>query len=187
MIVATKGDKDDIVEMLTGAFLNNKSVNYIVGRAGDRKQMRALMDYSFEICKMFGEVYITEDRQGCALILYPQQKRFALRAVWLDLKLILNAVGILNINKALRREAAIKKLQPRLAMMYLWFIGVSPEHQHQGIGTNMMRDIIQISEAKNLPVYLETSTLENISWYSKFGFQNYNVLDLSYSLYFLRR
>ncbi|QEM09173.1 GNAT family N-acetyltransferase [Mucilaginibacter rubeus] len=187
MIAATKSDRNDIVSMLTEAFADNKSVNYIIADPGDRKQIKALMGYSFDVCEMFGKVFITEDRRGCALLLYPQEKRPTLRGFWLDIKLIFQAVGILNIGKALNRESAIKRLQPGGAMVYLWFIGVSPESQHHGVGSKLMQEIIQMADDQNLPVLLETSVPENIGWYSRFGFKTYAELDLSYTLYFLRR
>jgi len=187
MITATKNDKNEIVNMLTDAFADNKSVNYILADPGDRKQIKALMSYSFDVCEMFGKVFITEDRRGCALILYPQQKDSTFRGIWLDMKLIFEAVGMLNIGKALKRESAIKKLQPGEATVYLWFIGVSPESQHHGVGSKLMQEIIQMANDQNLPVLLETSVPENIGWYSRFGFKTYAELDLGYSLYFLRR
>jgi len=187
MNIATRSDKDDVVKILTNAFADNKSVNYIIARLGDRKQIAALMSYSFDVCEMFGKVFITDDRRGCALILYPEHKRFTFRSFWLDVKLIFNAVGVLNIIKALKREASIKKLQPGGAIIYLWFVGVSPESQHKGIGSKLMQEIVQMADDEKMPVLLETSVPENIGWYSKFGFKTYAELDLSYSLYFLRR
>ena len=187
MIIATRKDKNDIVELLTDAFADNKSVNYIIADPGDRKQIKALMGYSFDVCEMFGKVFITEDRRGCALILYPEQKRPTFRGLWLDIKLIFAAVGMLNIGKALKREAAIKQLQPGGTMVYLWFIGVRPEYQHHGTGSKLLQEIIEMADGENLPVHLETSVPENIRWYSRFGFKTYAELDLGYSLYFLRR
>ena len=72
-------------------------------------------------------------------------------------------------------------------MYYLWFIGVDPEHQNEGIGSILLDDIIEDSERKRRPIYLETSTVKNLPWYKKFGFQIYHELNLSYKLFFLKR
>ncbi len=99
------------------------------------ERIAALMDYSFEMCSLFGNVWLSNDRTACALVLYPHEKRTSLKAVWLDLKLIFRAIGLDGIKKALDRESKIKTKQPKQAMAYLWFIGVDPAEQHKGTGS----------------------------------------------------
>lgn len=188
MIKAETVDKTTVINVLSSSFEDNQSVNFIV-RQDEKRQRRiqALMNYSYEICSQFGEVWLSDDKNACALILYPHQKRTTLKSIWLDIRLIVQAIGLSGINKALMREAKIKKLQPRENMAYLWFIGVDPEFQHKGIGNKLMKEIITHSNQKKLPVYLETSTLRNIPWYESHGFHTYNQLELSYTLFFLKR
>ncbi|MFD2164504.1 GNAT family N-acetyltransferase [Paradesertivirga mongoliensis] len=188
MIKATYDDKSLVLDILTKSFDTNQSVNYIVKQDKHRAQrVRALMDYSFEVCYLFGDVYLSNDRKACALILYPDKKKTTMKSILLDVKLILSCVGLSNIKKALTRESKIKKLQPNEPMYYIWFIGVDPAHQNSGIGTELLNEVIQDSASKKRPIYLETSTLKNIPWYKKFGFDVYNELDLSYKLFFLKK
>jgi ribosomal protein S18 acetylase RimI-like enzyme len=72
-------------------------------------------------------------------------------------------------------------------MYYLWFIGVDRNEQNKEIGSALIKEVIEDAHFKQKPVYLETSTLKNIPWYEKFGFQIYNELDLGYSLFFLKK
>lgn len=184
---ATRTDKPLVTDLLSAAFDDNLSVNYIVHQNDKRKQrIRALMDYSFEVCYRFGKVWLSEDCKACALVLYPHQKKINLYAVWLDVKLIFTAVGIGGIKKALDREAKIKAKQPKEPMAYLWFIGVSPLYQHQGTGSKLLQQVIADAEQQGLPVYLETSTERNLPWYEQHGFTEYDTLDLSYTLHFLK-
>ncbi len=188
MIKATYHDKDLVIDILTKSFDTNQSVNYIVQQDSKRAQrVKALMDYSFEVCYDFGEVYLSDDKRACALILYPDKKKTTLKSILLDVKLILSCVGVANIKKALSRESKIKKLQPKEPMYYIWFIGVDPAHQNSGIGTELLNEIIADSANKKRSIYLETSTLKNIPWYKKFGFDVYNELDLTYKLFFLKK
>ena len=181
-------DKNLVVKILTKSFDTNQSVNYIVKQDKNRtKRISALMDYSFEECFMFGEVFLSDDKKACALVLYPDKKRTTVKSILLDAKLIVSCIGIENIKKALARESKIKQLQPKTTMYYLWFIGVDPEYQSQGIGNNLLQNVINDSDKKQRPIYLETSTLKNLPWYKKFGFQIYNELDLTYKLFFLKR
>lgn len=188
MKIADYTDKNRIIEILAKSFDTNQSVNYIVQQDEKRSgRIRALMDYSFEVCYAFGKVFLSEDRSACALILFPDQKRTTPKSIWLDIKLILSCVGLGNINKALARESKIKKLQPDKSMYYLWFIGVDPAHQHSGVGTRLLDEVIEDSKHEKKPIYLETSTLANLPWYKKFGFTQYDELDLGYKLFFLKR
>jgi len=187
MKTTTINEKQIVVDLLTLSFMDNQSVNYIIRQDEKKtKRIRALMDYSYEVCKVFGEVWLSENEKACALILYPQNKRTTIKSIWLDLKLIFQAIGLRNIQKALDRESKIKKLQPQINMMYLWFIGVAPEYQHLGIGSNLLNDVLGDAGKENLPTYLETSTLKNLPWYERNGFEIYNRLELGYTLFFLK-
>ncbi len=188
MIKAGYKDKNLVVDILTKSFDTNQSVNYIVKQDKNRiKRVRALMDYSFEVCYMFGNVFLSDNKKACALILFPDRKKTTLTSILLDIKLILSCVGLGNIKKALGRESKIKKIQPNELMYYLWFIGVDPEYQNTGIGSELLNAIITDSHLKKRTIYLETSTLKNLPWYQKFGFQIYSELDLSYKLFFLKK
>jgi hypothetical protein len=181
-------DKSVVVDLLTASFAENQSVNYIIRQNDKRsKHIRALMDYSFEICSLFGDVWLSEDRNACALVLYPQQKKTTFKVILLNIGLIFRAIGISGIQKTLDREARIKKLQPKEKMAYLWFIGVNIANQHQGIGTKLLKEIVADAALKKLAVYLETSTVKNLPWYERLGFKIYNELELGYTLFFLKR
>lgn len=187
MISAKRTDKQRIIEMLASAFDKNLSVNYIVKQDSKRKQrICALMDYSFEMCYRFGEVWLSDDRKACALMLYPHLKQTTFYSVWLDVKLVFSAIGINRIGKALDRENKIKTFQPKLPMAYLWFIGVNPLYQHRGTGSLLLQEILAHAAGLGLPVCLETSTERNLPWYEKHGFASYATLDLGYVLHFLK-
>lgn len=186
MTKATYRDKKQILDLLVQSFQENLSVNYIVKQDRKRaRRIRALMDYSFEMCYLFGNVFLTEHKKACALVLYPDKKKTTPKSILLDIKLISSCIGLKNIKKTLVRESKIKKIQPRKEMYYLWFIGVDPVWQHEGIGSTLLSEIIEDSRNKKRPVYLETSTLKNLPWYKKFGFHIYAKLNLGYELFFL--
>ncbi|SDF26793.1 Acetyltransferase (GNAT) family protein [Mucilaginibacter pineti] len=188
MFKAVYSDKQHVVFLLTQAFKDNRSVNYVIGHNKYTTiRLYALMEYSFDMCFNFGEVYLSDNRAACALLLPPKSKRTNLCSVWLDIKLIFHAIGIGRIGIALKRESAIKELQYKGDIQYLWFIGVDPAHQHKGLGTILLNEILAKSDQEGRPVCLETSTLKNLPWYENFGFEIYGKLDLGYELYFLKR
>ncbi|SDC10920.1 GNAT family N-acetyltransferase [Niabella drilacis] len=186
MIKAGKRDRAAVVDILANAFDDNRSVNYIVRQdAGRRQRIKALMAYAFDRCMLSGEVFITEEGRGCALVLFPDLKKSTMRSVLLDLKLVLRAIGS-NVFKVLKREAALKKTQVVAPLYYLWFIGVHREVQGRGTGSRLLNELKQRADELGRVVCLETSTIKNIPWYEKHGFRVYNELNLGYPLYFMK-
>lgn len=188
MIKAHYDDKPLAVDILSNAFKDNKSVNYIVKQDAKRyERIRYLMEYSFDVCYMFGDIYFNEDKTAVALISYPDRKRTTLKSILLDLGLVINSIGIGRASKALKREGLIKKNYPTNEIYYLWFIGVSEENQGKGKGTELMNELVEHSDTMGRPIYLETSTIRNISFYKRFGFNVFKELDFGYTLYMFRR
>ncbi len=188
MVRAKQADKPLVIEILTSAFLNNKSVNYVIPQDGLKLfRIHQLMDYSFEMCMLFGKVFISEDRKACELLLYPEMKKTTFKGLALNLRLILNGIGLGNVFKSMNRESKIKAKQLKGRMAYLWFIGVDPKYQKYGLGKRLLEEVVINCTSEKRPVFLETSTMENLPWYKKFGFEVYATVDLSYELYFLRR
>lgn len=187
MMRATLNDRELVADILTRSFIDNKSVNYIIEQDEKKEQrIRGLMEYSFDICNLFGDVFISDDRNGCALIVMPDRKKVTIKSILLDIKMALSVIGLSNINKAISRESAIKKIHPDALLYYLWFIGVEPSHQGKGIGSKLLNEIIQKGLSENRTICLETSTLKNIPWYEKHGFKTYRELDFGYKLYCMK-
>lgn len=70
---------------------------------------------------------------------------------------------------------------------YLMALGVDPAHQHKGHGTRLVRRGIQRADKDNRPIYLETETGANASFYEKLGFDVLNeitieAIDMLFSL-----
>ena len=188
MLKATYNDKEIILDILCESFDSNKSVNYVVKQDGQRrKRIRTLMNYSFEICYKFGQLYLSDDKQACALILFPDKKKTSLTTILLDVKLAFLSIGLTRVIKVLKRDTKIKSAYPVKTIFYLWFIGVHTSSQHKGIGSNLLMNIIDESIQLERPIYLETSMPDNIRFYKKLGFDVYKELKFDYPLYLMRR
>jgi ribosomal protein S18 acetylase RimI-like enzyme len=179
-------DKARILNILCAAFDANKSVAALAGTGnGRRRRIRALMDYSLEVCRRSGAIYLAEDRMACALVIYPERKRLTPASLWLDLKLICKCIGLVRLPYVLRREARINRAHPQGPFAYLWFVGVDAAAQGQGHGTRLLTNVLADSARLERPVYLETSTEANLPWYRRAGFRIYLEADFGYPLYFL--
>jgi ribosomal protein S18 acetylase RimI-like enzyme len=188
MLPASKDDKGLIVDMLFHSFNDNKSVNYIIRQDRHRaKRLKAVLDYSFDLCYRFGEIYLSDNRQACALLLKPEKKKTTPWLLLRDARLAVATLGWRNTIKAMKREASIKKLHPQQPFYYLWFIGVAPAQQKKGTGSRLLRELINYAATQQQPIYLETSTLANVPWYEKSGFIQYAELDFGYRLVCMKR
>lgn len=181
-------DQHRILKILTGAFSGNKSVGFLAGAGPGRKgRMSFLMRYSLALCSRYGRVFLSADRNACALALLPHTKSFSLTSLAWDLRLAWKLVVAGTLLRVLGRESKIKKLHPNGPFYYLWFIGVDPLKTRRGLGTVLLMEVLEDARQQGLPVYLETSVEANLSWYQNFGFQVYAEMDLGYRLYFLRK
>ena len=143
MLRAEYSDKPLVTNLLSKSFADNKSVNYIVKQ--DRKRafrLRYLMEYSFDVCRLFGDVFLSDDRNGCALTTYPERKRTTLQSALLGTKLLASTIGLANAKKAMQRELAIKKIHPKGLLYYLWCLGVEPAEQGKGIGSALLTGVV---------------------------------------------
>jgi GNAT superfamily N-acetyltransferase len=187
MVRANLNDRKLVTEILSGSFNDNKSVNYLLPQDSRRHaRLQKFMEYSFDVCHRFGDVFLSEDRKGCALILIPDKKKTTIPSILFDLKFIFQAIGLSNVKKAISRESEIKKHHPKEPLYYLWFIGVKENEQSKGIGSKLLSEVIEEGRQQNRTVCLETSTVKNLPWYQKFGFEIYKEIDFGYTLYCMK-
>lgn len=80
MLKAETADKELLTQILSKSFEQNQSVNYIVRQDGKQlNRIDALMDYSFDVCSLFGDIFFSDDHKACALLPYPQNKQTTLK------------------------------------------------------------------------------------------------------------
>jgi ribosomal protein S18 acetylase RimI-like enzyme len=187
MIRAEYSDKPFVVDLLIRAFDKNNSVNYALRQGRFRyKHIRRLMNYSFDICWNYGEIYYTPDHNAVALLFYPEKKKFTARNVLRDMYLILTSVKVDKIYAVLRRELLLRKYYPK-HLAYLWYLGVEPCFQGQGVGTSLLSEIMLMEDKYHLPIYLETSTLQNVRFYKHLHFEVFEKFTKQCPLYMLKR
>jgi len=181
-------DRTKIIDILAAAFDDNKSVNYVAKQDHHReRRIRKMMDYSFDACYTFGEIWITDDERACALVEFPDQKRLTAQSWLWDIRFAISVVGLNRVGLILQRDKMIRSNHPKEPIAYVWFIGVQPGLQGKGMGSTLVKELIEEYEQKKRPIYLETSMNRNLPFYKNLGFEIFQTLELSYTLYLLRR
>ncbi len=187
MIQAKKEDKETVVRIMTEAFDTNKSINIIIKQDAKRVwRIKKIFEYFFDTWFPYGLIYLSEDKKACALVAFPHLKKTTLGTIWLDIKLLW-LIGIPSATKGFGREDKIRTRHPKTPFYYLLFIGVLPEHQHNGIGTKLLTEMIADSERRAFPIYLETYLPSNVSLYKKLGFSTFDELDFGFPVYCMKR
>ena len=70
-----------------------------------------------------------------------------------------------------RLDREMSKRHPKFSHYYLWFLGVEPEHQGQGIGSLLLRSLAEKADADRVRTYLETDKPTSVKLYEKHGFR----------------
>ncbi len=187
MIKASYNDKNTVVNLLSRAYEGNLGPNLVIKQDAKKPyRLIKLMECTFELCYAFGEVFLSQDKKSCALILYPE-KRKGLKSIMIDLKIITQCIGLQKLKSVLFAEIARKKIRPKIPISYLWQIAVDPDHQQKGLGSILMEKVTQYSFSQQRPIYFEAVILRNVMWYKKLGFTVYHEADLNSKVFFLKK
>ena len=182
---ATKNDISLIKEILTKSFAENKSANYVLK---NKNKLPDLFDYSISKGFLFGDIWINDDNNACAILIDPNRKKFSFQSIWLDIKLAVSVVGISRVKKVMYKEKVTNNILPKdLDYIHLWFLGVDPLAQGKGNGGKLLNELIEKYKPIKSAMCLETSTLRNIPFYEKNEFKVYSIKNFGFDLYFFKR
>jgi GNAT superfamily N-acetyltransferase len=116
-----------------------------------------------------GHVYTTADLAGAALWLPPGQ---AHSTTWEQLRMLpeLARVAGRDLPRVLRGMGMMEQEHPHEPHWYLWFVGVAPERRGAGLGSALMRPILERCD-DGMPAYLEATSPDNRRLYERHGFE----------------
>lgn len=76
-----------------------------------------------------------------------------------------------NLLRALRVQLEVEAGHPKEPKhWYLGYLGVRCDHQGEGIGSLILREVLDQADASGTPAYLESSNERNLSLYERHGF-----------------
>ena len=103
-------------------------------------------------------------------------------SIWQQLMLLPSILPILGLSgalHALRDLNQMEKMHPQgTPHWYLGFIGVSPSEQGTGIGSALLRPVLEQCDAERIPAYVENCNEQNLGFYVKNGFKVVSECDI---------
>ncbi|MDT8433991.1 MAG: GNAT family N-acetyltransferase [Anaerosomatales bacterium] len=167
---------DDIpraVELMSRAFEDDPFVDWVV--RSDAKHDEGMHRF-FEVCLRqltvpYGEVWTTDDFGGVAMWTPPA--RFSV-GIGEQLRFIGQAIRGMQMRHVPSRLAAFTEIErhhPQEPHYYLFFLGVDPERQGEGIGSRMMASVLARCDTQRMPAYLEATRPDLVPFYERFGYR----------------
>lgn len=167
---ARPADVRPLAAMLARAFEDDPVWSWIFPHAATRRMWaRTYFRSRLRALIAGGAVHTTEDAAGAALWAPPEAWRFGL---WETVALLrfLPATG-LRTAKVLRGLGEVDDRHPEAPHWYLSILGTEPARQGEGIGSAVLRPVLESCDADEIPAYLESSKERNLAFYARHGFR----------------
>jgi ribosomal protein S18 acetylase RimI-like enzyme len=173
---ATVDEIPELAATLARAFAHDPFYEFLAGNAPERNQrMRdGWNGFLRHATNALSHTYTTDDHAGVAVWHPPGYSG----AGFIDsLRLLPSAArmagGIRRLRNVSRAVAALeqrRRLHAPGPHFYLSVLGVEPERQGEGIGSSLIRPVLEMASSAQLPAYLETATGRNVLLYERAGF-----------------
>lgn len=186
MIKASMLDKYSIVNVLFRSFEHDSFLKMML-KSNNLGKIKILFNYIVEEAFRIGEIYFNEDKSGVVLLTSSEKEQMSVNLIIRFIKTAYR-LGIRSVYQILRVNNTLHSFYPKsISYYHLAFIGVLPEKQGQGIGSQLLSFVIAKAEKRNLPIYLETAKMSNVEIYKKRGFEVYDSVTLKTEIMFFMR
>ena len=88
--------------------------------------------------------------------------------------------GPLPVRRGIAFDRLVRAAHVEHEHLYLWFLGVHPSDQGSGIGHRLLADVHARADDRGVPAYLETGTMDNVTWYAAAGYELLGELQLPF-------
>ena len=173
----TKNDFPRLVQTFVNAFFDYPLYVYAVPETTEReKKLRAnfkmMVSYGFK----FGDMYASsENIEGVAIYIHPESGPMTtwrwIQCGILGLMRVNGSAVWKRYNQAIASIEPLKKKYAPSPFTYLGFLAVDPGSQHQGIGSKLVKPMLERLAKENRACYLETFKAKNEAIYNHMGFR----------------
>jgi len=174
VLKATKDDFDVVCDITAKAFADDPVLAWMVRRDDGRQAAIRLFIVKMAETIYFphDEVYLNEAHTGATMWLPPGGKTdMGLWQTVMSLPAIIKIGKLSGIRRMLRVQDLVSNKHPHEPHYYLFTIGALPELRGQGIGSCLMKPMLERCDREGTPAYLENSREANLAFYQKHGFE----------------
>lgn len=177
---ATARDHEAAAEALALSFADDPAWAHLLPDDESRAE-RLLVFFTAEIANLvpdYREVWIAEDGSGAAIWARPNRWRVPLPRTLRAGPRMAQVFGS-HLPLALWTSLRMERHHPRRPRhWYLHFVGVEPRHQGRGIGTALLRPVLELCDRERIPAHLESSSERSRVLYERNGFQLTETFDM---------
>jgi GNAT superfamily N-acetyltransferase len=165
-------DREAVIDAIARAFYDDPVFSFLLpdGRRRARQLERGFDFLARRLWLPHGEAYTTDSLVGGAFWVPPGEWHVSLVRQAAMAPGMIARIGLRDMPGLLRTLSLIEARHPRERHFYLPLIGVAPEWQGKGIGTALLRPMLERCDLEGLPAYLEASSERNRACYERNGF-----------------
>lgn len=170
--LVTPHDADTAVDALASAFDDDPVLQWFVRQDGGRERAkRAALRNAFQLFAPLGESFVDDGGGGAALwAAHDRWQLSPLRELML-LPLYLRVCTLRRVPRLVAGFKALERRHPRAPHHYLFLLGVRKERQGTGLGSALLRPMLERCDAEGVGAYLENSKDANLAFYRRHGFE----------------
>jgi ribosomal protein S18 acetylase RimI-like enzyme len=166
----TYTDLTPMAHVLAEAFHDDPVVSWLVPDEGRRRaDLPAMMLVFAARFQPHGENCLNETGTGAAVWLPPEATFTPEDDARFETALVAAAGD--DIERAGELMAVMESAHPTDPHHYLMLLGVVPDQQGTGIGSALLRAVLDIADAAGEPAYLEATSPQNRALYERHGFE----------------
>jgi ribosomal protein S18 acetylase RimI-like enzyme len=169
---ATLDDVPQLARALARAFDGDPPMQWFLSDPSTRvERARRLFDVMLRRVHLGrGHCYTTDDLAGGALWVPPGSWRLGVVEQVALLPSMLRVFGR-GLGQAQRGLSVMESGHPRERHYYLDSLGVVPERQGRGLGSALMRPVLERCYAERMPAYLNAGSTRSRDLYRRHGFE----------------
>jgi ribosomal protein S18 acetylase RimI-like enzyme len=173
-VTIRKARREDIGamgEMLARAFHDDPIVDWVFRDERRRpKYTRRFFEGRARVLIGQREIYLAEDGAAAALWARPDEWRDPPLQAFKELAILVPGVGRRAV-QVMRGLIEVETRHPKEPHWYLAVLGTDPARQGEGLGSALLRQVLEDCDRDEVPAYLETGTERNVAFYTRHGFK----------------